>query len=96
MVSRLRVKGKADAGPISTLAKFFRDFVEHRLRIVQAEEDSRATRLQLTQEEDVVDQLPHVLDLPPALLEERRQDPRREARRSPAGPSRRANGVLSS
>src|SRR5215204_6024312 len=35
----LRVKGKADTGPISTLAKLFRDFVENRLRIVQPEED---------------------------------------------------------
>ena len=65
------MKGKADAGPISTSAKFFRDFVQHGLRIVQAEEDSRATRLQLTQEEDVIDQHPHLLDFSPPLFEER-------------------------
>ena len=69
-----------DAGPLRPLVELGDDLAQERRRFGRAERDNLASRLELAQEEHIVDQLVHQLDLRPHLLERPRRVAARQAR----------------
>jgi hypothetical protein len=58
-----------DAGSLGSFVEFGDDLSQQRRGLSRAERDDLASRFELAQEEDVVDQLVHQLDLRPHPLE---------------------------